>query len=315
MGKSLEIVTTLNELGAGTRGSSLGFEALKFASLKSDPLFFSKRKVTAVPTQNHLLFEHQELPLSKKMEGIAQMYHNIESHLSKALTTQSPVTVISGDHANAGGTIAGIKKAFPDQRLGVIWIDAHGDLHSPFTTPSGNIHGMPLGTALASDNLENQNTEPGEKTVKYWNEMKGEEQRVRFEDLFFVGLRDTEQPEDALRKKHDIPNIKVAELRKKGAKAIAVQALEYLADCDILYISFDVDSMDTSVSVGTGTPVDGGLLEDEARELLLALAEDDRIRCFETTEINPLLDKNGNSMGEAAFRIVKPMIEKLESKL
>lgn len=305
----------MSELGAGTRGSSLGLSALKMASLKYQRGFFKDHTVKEVRTLNQRLFRKSELRFGKRLDGIAEMYTRIAKTLEEVYKKHKLPILFSGDHSNAGGSIAGIKEAYPKKRLGVIWIDAHADLHSPYTSPSGNVHGMPLATALSEDNLDCQNNTPAEDTIWHWNEMKGSNQRVKPQDLFFVGLRDTEQPEDYLREKYGMPNVEVADLRQRGAAAVAAQALEHLKKCEILYISFDVDSMDPSVSRGTGTPVDGGLMEEEARELLLHLVEDPRLCCLEVTEINPLLDEKGNSMAEAAFRVVHPVIEKIESKL
>ncbi len=315
MAKKLQILSIMSELGAGTRGSSLGFDALKMASLKYDYQFFTKRNVKRVKTENDLIFKKSTRKFAKRLDGIERMYRNIEKEVSQKLKNNYFPVVFSGDHSNAGGTIAGIKTAYPKKRLGVIWIDAHADLHSPFTSPTGNVHGMPLATAIHDDNLENQNNQPSEETIWHWNEMKGSNQRVRHSDLFFIGVRDTEEPEENLMKVHNIPNVTTDELREKGVKEVAKMALEHLKDCDIIYISFDVDSMDPSVSRGTGTPVEHGLTEDEARDLILYLVDDKRLCCFETTEVNPLLDDKGNAMAEAAFRVVKPVIEKIESKL
>lgn len=313
MPKKLQFLSVMSELGAGTRGASLGFQAIRIASLKYDPDFFPKYPVKKVKNENDLIFKKKTAKFGKRLDGIARMYREIQMDVSKTLNENKFPVVFSGDHSNAGGTIAGIKAAYPTKRLGVIWVDAHGDLHSPYTSPTGNVHGMPLGTALHEDNLENKNNDPAEETIWYWNEMKGPNQRVRHSDLFFIGLRDLEKPEINLMAKHNIPNVTVDQLREMGVKAVAEKALSHLKDCEIIYISFDVDSMDPSVSRGTGTPVEHGLTEDEARELLLNLVEDERLCCFETTEVNPLLDDKGNSMAEAAFRVVKPVIEKIES--
>lgn len=315
MPKKLQILSIMSELGAGTRGASLGFEALRMASLKYDFQFFTKRNIKRVKTENDLIFKKSTRKFAKRLDGIERMYRNIEKEVSQKLKANYFPVIFSGDHSNAGGTIAGIKTAYPRKRLGVIWVDAHSDLHSPYTSPSGNVHGMPLGTALNEDNLENQNNQPSEETIWHWNEMKGSNQRVKPSDLFFIAVRDSEEPEKKLMEKYNIPNVTVDELREKGVKKVAQMALEHLADCDIIYISFDVDSMDPSVSRGTGTPVEHGLTEDEARDLLLNLVDDKRLCCFETTEINPLLDDKGNAMAEAAFRVVKPVIEKIETNI
>lgn len=313
--KKIQFISVMSELGAGTRGSSLGMDALKMASIKYDMEFFKKYPTKKVKTLNDRIFKKSTRKFAKRLDGIEEMYRNIEKDICTALRTNKFPVVFSGDHSNAGGTISGIKTAYPNKRLGVIWIDAHADLHSPYTSPTGNVHGMPLATALGEDNLENQNNTPTKETIWHWNEMKGSNQRVQHSDLFFVGVRDTEEPEENLMIQYNIPNIKVAELRKIGVAEVAKQALEHLKNCDMLYVSFDVDSMDPSVSRGTGTPVKEGLTENEALNLILHLVEDPRLCVFETTEINPLLDDKGNAMAEAAFRILKPVVEKIDNQL
>ena len=313
MAKEVQLVSAMSELGAGTRGASLGLQAIQVASLGIDPTFFHNRPVVEVPHQNERLFRPAAESVDNQIDGIADQYERMEERIAPVMQEGKFPFVFTGDHSNGGGTIAAIKKAFPDKRLGVIWIDAHADLHSPYTSPTGNVHGMPLATALADNNVENKVREPSQEVLSHWDRMKGDRQRVRHEDLFFIGLRDTEAPEDKLREKHGIPNITVEELRKEGVEHVAREALAHLKDCEILYVSFDVDSMDPSVSKGTGTPVEGGLWEQEAHELLQLLAHDQRLCCLEVTEVNPCLDTNGNAMAEAAFRIVKPLITQLES--
>lgn len=305
----------MSEIGAGTRGSSLGLEALQIASLKYDRPFFHLRPVKQVENENHRLYKPTQEENAKYLDGIAVMYDRIEREIGAALAPRDTMPcVIAADHSNAGGTIAALKKAFPKSRLGVIWVDAHADLHSPYTSPSGNVHGMPLGTAIGEDNLENKINDPSEEALWHWKEMKGQNQRVRPEDIFFLGVRDTEAPEEKLMAKYQIPNLTVDQCREMGIAAAAEKALEHLKDCDLIYLSFDVDSLDPIVSVGTGTPVDEGYTEEEVRALLLRLVEDPRLAAFEMVEINPLLDMNGNSMAEAAFRIFKPIVEKIESQ-
>lgn len=315
MFKKVQIVSVKSELGAGTRGSSLGFDALRIASLHQAPAFFENREPIDIETLNSRLYKKADFKFAKHLDGVVKMYEYISKELLNQYQRENFPVLISGDHSNAGGTIAGIKKAYPNKRLGVIWIDAHADLHSPYTSPSGNIHGMPLATALSDDNLECKNNEPHAEVSVFWNQLKGATPRIKHSDLFFIGVRDTEAPEEAIMSRHNIPNVTVDEMRAIGVKATADKALEHLKDCDLIYVSFDVDSMDPSISIGTGTPVPHGLSEEEAQELLLNLVDDDRLCCFETTEINPLLDDKGNAMAEAAFRVIKPVIEKIEQKV
>lgn len=314
MSRELQIIGVTSELGAGTRGASLGLDAMQIASLQIDRSFFLRHAEVRLETVNHRLYEETEMAYAKRLDGIAEMYSRIENSVSSTLKQNQFPVVVAGDHSSAGGTIAGIKKAYPNKRLGVIWVDAHADLHSPYTSPSGNVHGMPLATAIHEDNLECQNNQPEQETIWHWNVMKGSNQRVLPEDIVFIGVRSTEVPEESLLEKYDIPNHTVEEVRKKGIEAVCAESLHYLKDCDILYLSFDVDSMDPSVSRGTGTPVEGGFSEAEALNILQNLLKDPRFCCFEIVEINPLLDDKGNAMAEAAFRIFKPVYEQLEAQ-
>lgn len=314
MSRELQIIGVTSELGAGTRGASLGLDAMQIASLQYDRSFFLRHAEFRLETVNHRLYEETEMAYAKRLDGIAEMYSRIENSVSSVLRQDQFPVVVAGDHSSAGGTIAGIKKAYPNKRLGVIWVDAHADLHSPYTSPSGNVHGMPLATAIHEDNLECQNNQPEQETIWHWNVMKGSNQRVLPQDLVYIGVRSTETPEDVLMEKYEIPNYTVEEVRERGIEAICRESLDYLKDCDILYLSFDVDSMDPSVSRGTGTPVPNGFKEEEALSILQHLLKDPRFICFEMVEINPLLDDRGNAMAEAAFRIFKPVYEQIEAQ-
>ena len=129
-----------------------------------------------------------------------------------------------------------------------------------------------------------------------------------------MAVRDTEKPEDELMKKHGIKNISVNELRKKGVARTAVDILSKLDHCDLIYISFDVDSMDSSISKGTGTPVSKGLTEKEAGKLVTDLVKSKKVCCFEMVEINPTLDKE-NLMAENAFEILQMATNQLKNRL
>lgn len=306
--KAIELVIQESEIGAGTRGSSLGPSALKLASLNLEIDFFKQYPSRIVRNQNDALFAEDTFPYAKYIDSISVVYSAHCKEVSSVLLNQRFPLVVSADHASAAATIAGIVKAFPDKRLGVVWIDAHADLHSPYTTPSGNVHGMPLACALGLDNLDRQINEPDPRGVEHWEAMKalgGKSPSFKTTDLRFVGVRDTEEPENHFMSKYEIPNYTVDQLRNAGPKKIAGELLDSLSDCDILYVSFDVDSMDPDVvSYGTGTPVKNGLLPDEARDLIHELVKDSRLVCFEVVEVNPLLDNKCNKMAEETLKIL-----------
>ena len=222
--------------------------------------------------------------------------------------------MLSGDHSTSGGTIAGIKMAYPDSRIGVIWIDAHADLHSPYTSPSGNLHGMGLATALGEDNIENKVNDLDYETIELWEKLKNVGDicpKIEYRDLLFMTLRDYEEQEGYLIKKHKVKNYSTSEIKKTGITKICREAMKYLSHCDKIYITFDVDALDPSISRGTGTPVKGGLKEREAADVILEFVQNERICCLEFAEINPTLDSE-NVMAETVFEILQKVARQVE---
>jgi arginase len=195
----------------------------------------------------------------------------------------------------------------------VIWIDAHADLHTPYTTPSGNMHGMPLSAAIGEDNEESKVHELDEKTKKQWDNLKQfgkTSPKVLPEDVVFISLRDYEKEERFLIEKYDMKIVTTSEIRRKGAESVVKSVLRYLSDCTDIYVSFDVDCLDASISRGTGTPVSNGLREREAEDLVSKFMQNRKICCFEITEVNPTLDKE-NLMAEIAFNILQRSVNVL----
>ncbi|MCG8575871.1 MAG: arginase [Flavobacteriales bacterium] len=315
----IKIIENTSEIAAGTRGASLGVGALKVVAHNHESELFGKYERYIVEDENELLNRPVQYPTAKRIEGVVQVYQNVSDVVSHVLDNDNFPLVLAGDHASAGGTIAGIKKSHPDKRLGVIWIDAHADLHTPYTTPSGNIHGMPLATALGTDNLESQINDPVEEVKTYWNQMKdlnGVTPKIQSEDLVFIAVRDTEKPEDDLMERRGIRNFSVDEVRQKGLQTVVTEIKEKLSDCDIVYVSFDVDSMDCIlVSKGTGTPVENGLTPEEAEHFVRQFSSWDKCCCVEFVEINPCLDNKINKMAEVAFDILDKTLIDLENRL
>lgn len=305
--ESIKIIEVKSEIAAGTRGASLGIDALKTACLDKGSDYFAQYESEEVENVNELLFEGYHHPNAKFIDGVYTMVKRVSRAVSFAMEDGYFPIVLAGDHSTAAGTIAGIKKTFPFKKLGVIWIDAHADLHTPYTTPSGNMHGMPLAMILNEDNLKCKHNEILPETAEYWNKIKNigiRGAKIRPQDLVYIAMRDTEVEENFLVQKYGIKNFTIEELRDKGIKRIAKETMNYLIECDIIYISFDVDSMDSTISEGTGTPVPNGLTVEEAKELNVELVKDPRVCCWEMVEVNPTLDSL-NLMAENAFDILE----------
>lgn len=311
--KNIKLIEVPSEIGAGTRGASLGIDAIKIAALDFMSNFFVHFPSEKIEVENNLLFEPIQSPYAKRIHGVLTMYERVSKAVCESIKANFFPVVISGDHSSAGGTIAGIKMARPKSKLGVIWIDAHADMHTPFTTPSGNLHGMPLSVSIAEDNEESKVHDLDEKTAKLWEQLKkiGKiSQKVLPEDVVFISLRDYEKEEKHLIEKHGMKVITTSDVRRNGAENVSRKVLRYLSDCTDIYVSFDVDSLDSSISKGTGTPVSNGLREREAEDLISKFMQNRKVCCFEITEVNPTLDKE-NLMAEIAFHILQRSVNVL----
>jgi arginase len=314
--KEIKIIEVKSEIGAGTRGASLGVEAMKIASLDLNSDFFKQYDSIEVENVNELLFDGAKHSYAKFIDGVLIMEERVCLEVYETIFDDFFPLIMAGDHCTAYGTISGIKKAYPKIRLGVIWIDAHADFHTPFTTPSGNMHGMPIAMACAIDNLECKVNDPRGETLDYWEQIKSvgiPGAKIYPEDIVYIAVRDLEKPENYLINKYNINFLEVEDVKKLGAAVVAEKALRMLDHCDMIYVSFDVDSMDSRISTGTGTPVPNGLTVDEAKTLNMELAKSPKVCCWEIVEVNPTLDTE-NRMAEGAFEIVEATAKSLVSR-
>lgn len=305
--KNIKLIEVPSEIGAGTRGASLGVDAIKIAALDFMSNFFIHFPSEKVPHENKLLFEPIESPFAKRIGGVTAMYEKVSKSVMESIKGGFFPVVLSGDHSIAGATIAGLKMARPESKLGVIWIDAHADLHTPYTTPSGNLHGMPLSISIGEDNKECMVHDVEEETAKQWDYLKNIGKifpKVLPEDIVFISLRDFEKEEKFLIEKYGMKVFSTSEVRRKGPENIVRSVVRYLADCTDIYISFDVDCLDAGITKGTGTPVENGLREREAEDLVSKFMQMRKVCCFEITEVNPTLDRE-NLMAEIAFNILQ----------
>lgn len=311
--KNIKIIEVPSEIGAGTRGASLGIDAIKIAALDFMSNFFIHFPSEKIPVENKLLYEPIESPYAKRIKGIVTMYDRVSKGVADCIKNVFFPVVLSGDHSISGATIAGIKLAKPKSKLGVIWFDAHADLHTPYTTPSGNVHGMPLAVSINEDNKESAVHEPDAETIKHWNYLKTIGKivpKVLPEDVVYISLRDYEKEEKHIIDKYGMKVISTKEVRSKGPENIVRAITRYLSDCTDIYISFDVDTLDSSITKGTGTPVNNGLREREAEDLISKFMQNRKVCCFEITEVNPTLDKE-NLMAEIAFNILQRSVNVL----
>lgn len=317
MSKDIVLLINRSEITAGTRGASLGPDAILTAARKNEKSFLEHLHFEEIKDVNYLLNTKTEFKFAKRIDGLLNIYNELNTKVSNLLTNNKFPLILAADHGSAGGTIAGIKSAFPNKRIGIVWIDAHADIHTPYTTPSGNMHGMPLATALNEDNLPSKINDLSIETIQYWDKLKqigGIAPKVNAEDIVYIAVRDTEEQENDIMNRLQIKNYSVDELRSKRVSTVIQEIETKLNDCDIIYVSFDVDSMDPDLtSHGTGTPVENGIHPDEAKEILTSFAKNQKTVCIEFVEVNPCLDEKINTMAEVTLNLVDAVLNTLEA--
>lgn len=306
--KSIKIIKNRSDVGAGTRGSDMGIDAIEIAAINKENNYFDNYEFEDVETENESVYNKVNNSFAKRIDSVLHQCMRLSNHVKVNLQEGKFPIVLSGDHSSALGSISGIKATYPTKEIGVVWIDAHADIHSPYSSPSGNIHGMPLAAVLAEDNLDYEINDVSRETGELWGRMKNigvPVTKLLPENLIYFGVRDTEEPEDKQIEKLNIKNYKVDEIRFRGLQTCVDEAIAKLSNCDVIYISFDVDSMDCDlISYGTGTPVAKGFDEYEIINIINKFIETKKVVCVEFVEVNPLLDLKGNKMGETAFEIL-----------
>jgi arginase len=310
-----KILICRSEVGAGKRGASLGPDAIRIASVNLLYNLFNQIPSDEIKIQQINRYS-PEYKSAKYIKLIAATHSKIARKMCNTHLQGFKTLIFSGDHSNAAGFISGFREAYPDKKLGLIWIDAHGDIHSPYTSPSGNMHGMPMAILLGYDNKEAQVKPMKPEVIKNWERLKriGKHKitpKLQPQDIVYIDIRDLEKQEWDTIKKLKIKYFTPEDRLKKGVKKIANEVQKYFQDYDGVYVSFDVDSLDPSISRGTGTPVEGGLKLNDAKELLKTFTRMPNFKSLEVTEVNPLLDSE-NKMAIAVVKILRESLS-LES--
>ena len=319
MFNSIKIIKNRSDIGAGTRGSDMGVDAIEIAAINNENNYFGQYDFVDVVTENESIYNKVNNSFAKRIGSVLNQCTRLSNHVKVTLQESTFPIVLSGDHSSALGTISGVKAAYPQQNVGVVWIDAHADIHSPYTSPSGNIHGMPLAAVLSEDNLDFQINDISRETSDLWERMKNiaiPGAKVLAENVVYFGVRDTEEPEDKQIETLNIKNYSVSEIRYKGLEKCVNEAINKLSNCDVIYVSFDVDSMDCDmVSYGTGTPVSKGFDQEEVTQIMQQFIATKKVVCVEFVEVNPLLDLKGNVMAETAFEVLDDVTKTIKESL
>ena len=277
------------DLGAGRRGVDMGPSAIRYAGLASRIGRLGLRvhdlgnvegavpEATAVGSERVRFLE----PIKAACERIADL-------VARSLTDGLVPLVLGGDHSVSIGTLGGLARVHGPG--GVLWIDAHGDVNRPETSPTGNVHGMPLAVALGLGGVEFESPAWPLPTV--------EASRIAF-----VGLRSLDPAEVELLRSVDAQVYTMSDVDKLGVERVVRQALSHVAGPGFVHVSLDMDALDPEVAPGVGTPVRGGLSYREAHLALELVAESGLANSLEVVEVNPILDRE-NATGRLAVELV-----------
>ncbi|MCL5267884.1 MAG: arginase [Bacteroidetes bacterium] len=288
------------DLGAGRRGVDMGPSALRIA-----------RVAERLREIGHTVFDDGDIPVkvpeSQEIDNPKLKYlpeivrvatiltHKVEGIMDRG---EFPL-VLGGDHSIAMGTISGLSNYARKNnlRLGVIWIDAHADMNTQETTPSGNIHGMPLAAVLGEGARE-------------LTTIGGDFRKVDPMNAALIGVRNIDKAEKEIVKRTGIAHYTMSDIDKYGAHRIIGRLLKEMKEkVDLLHVSFDIDSVDPSVAAGVGTPSPGGLSYREAHLIMETIADCECMSSLEVTEVNPIFDIK-NESAEFAAEVVASALGK-----
>ncbi len=291
--KRVRIVGIPIDLGQDQRGVDMGPSAIRYAGLSSALRELGYEIHDSgnlyVPVRD-CLTESCEQPF---VDAIRQVCQAACESAAQAVGQGDLPLFLGGDHSLAIGTIAGVASR---KKIGVIWIDAHGDANSPDTSPSGNVHGMPVATLLGAGPPELVGIgRPGAK--------------LRGEDIVMIGIRDLDRGEKAWLKQSGVQVYTMRDIDERGMGTIAREALTWLHDHPLLHVSLDMDSLDPNDAPGVGTPCPGGLSYREAQLLMEMIADSGRLGSADVVEINPILDVENRTAG-IAVKLVASLLGK-----
>ncbi|MCH2101402.1 MAG: arginase [Planctomycetes bacterium] len=283
--------------GASRRGTDMGPSALRSAGLGKalERLGWDVEREEDIPVaamETQAASAEHEL---KHYELILAACRDLAGRVRRVLEQNQIPLVLGGDHSIAMGTISGMASYVraQGQELGLIWFDAHGDMNTPLSSPTGNIHGMPLSHMLGVEGVDASLAGIG-----------GPAPMVKPENVALVGIRDIDEAERAIIQDSGIRAFTMSEIDRRGMAAVAAEALEVVtSDTAGFHVSFDVDGCDPSVIPGSGTLVPGGVSYREAHYLLEECAATEKMLAMEVVELNPLLDQ-GNISAERARDLI-----------
>jgi len=290
--RGVGIVGVPMDLGAGRRGVDMGPFAIRYAGLVRDLEALGLR----VADYNNIAVAGPESgdvgnPRAKYEQLIETACMELRARVGEIVRAGHFPLVLGGDHSIAMGTVAGLLDAWGD--VGVLWIDAHGDINTPETTPSGNVHGMPVAALLGKAGIGAR--------------LGWDTRHIRPERLVLFGTRTLDPGERGIIRELGIRMFTMSEIDQRGVMPVVRDALEVLDGPGGIHVSFDIDAVDPLEAPGVGTPWPGGLTYREAHLAMELLAATGRVSSMEVVEVNPIADHENRTARLAAELILSAL--------
>ncbi|AIF42122.1 arginase [Virgibacillus sp. SK37] len=283
MDKNISIIGVPMDLGQSRRGVDMGPSAMRYAGAieKLTKLDHIVNDLGDIPINRPVNSKSTDGSNLKNLQQVVEANQQLADMVDEEIKNDNFPLIFGGDHSIAIGSLAGIAKHY--KNLGVIWYDAHGDLNSSETSPSGNIHGMPLAVSLGIGH---------EKLVNISSFVP----KIQPENIVIIGARSLDPGEKELIKEKGIKVFTMHEIDRMGMPNVMTEAINYLKDrTDGVHLSLDLDGLDPSEAPGVGTPVLGGITYRESHLAMEMLEESGMITSAEFVEVNPILDEKNKT--------------------
>ena len=286
MAQKVRIIGVPMDLGQSRRGVDMGPSALRGAGLQTS---IKKLGLQVEDIGNLSVKQPEEMPIGEKrakyMQEIAETCGDVAAAAEKALSEGFLPLVLGGDHSIAAGVAAGVANHFRKEKkqIGYLWLDAHGDMNTPESSPSGNVHGMPLAAIMGYGAPE-------------LVDLLGFKPKAEPGNIVIVGARDLDAQERKIVKKSGIHVFTMSDIDERGMREVMSDALKYAMDDTAgIAVSLDMDFVDPSDAPGVGTPVRGGVTYREAHLAMEMIADTESMVSLEVVEINPILDEHNRT--------------------
>jgi arginase len=286
MAQKVRIIGVPMDLGQSRRGVDMGPSALRGAGLQTS---IKKLGLQVEDIGNLSVKQPEEMPIGEKrakyLQEIAETCGDVAAAAEKALSEGFLPLVLGGDHSIAAGVAAGVANHFRKEKkqIGYLWLDAHGDMNTPESSPSGNVHGMPLAAIMGYGAPE-------------LVDLLGFKPKAEPGNIVIVGARDLDAQERKIVKKSGIHVFTMRDIDERGMREVMSDALKYAMDDTAgIAVSLDMDFVDPSDAPGVGTPVRGGVTYREAHLAMEMIADTESMVSLEVVEINPILDEHNRT--------------------